>query len=101
MASFLSQRNQRSDGYGCDLEGRARLPLEVHARVRNEVGRDFALGCRMLSEECIEGGTPVDEAAYFACQFARAGMDFLSLSRGGKVEDAKQPKIGGAAYPYT
>ncbi len=28
-------------------------------------------------------------------------MDFLSLSRGGKFDDAKQPKIGWAAYPYT
>src|SRR6185436_9676082 len=33
--------------------------------------------------------------------FARAGMDFLSLSTGGKFEDAKQPKVGEAAYPYT
>jgi 2,4-dienoyl-CoA reductase-like NADH-dependent reductase (Old Yellow Enzyme family) len=59
------------------------------------------VGCRLLSEECIEGGTPVDDTVYFGCQFARAGMDFLSLSRGGKFEDAKQPKIGDAAYPYT
>ena len=28
-------------------------------------------------------------------------MDFLSLSRGGKFEDAKQPRVGAAAYPYT
>jgi dimethylglycine catabolism A len=28
-------------------------------------------------------------------------MDFLSLSRGGKFEDAKQPKVGRASYPYT
>jgi hypothetical protein len=28
-------------------------------------------------------------------------MDFLSLSRGGKFEDAKQPEIGWSAYPYT
>ena len=28
-------------------------------------------------------------------------MDFLSLSRGGKFEDAKQPKVGWSAYPYT
>jgi hypothetical protein len=28
-------------------------------------------------------------------------MDFLSLSTGGKFEDAKQPKVGEAAYPYT
>ena len=101
MASFLSRRNRRDDGYGGDLAGRARLPLEVYARVRSEVGGDFAVGCRLLSEECIEGGTPVDDTLYFGCQFARAGMDFLSLSRGGKFEDAKQPKIGDAAYPYT
>jgi dimethylglycine catabolism A len=28
-------------------------------------------------------------------------MDYLSLSRGGKFDDAKQPKVGDAAYPYT
>ena len=33
--------------------------------------------------------------------FARAGMDFISLSRGGKFDDALQPRIGEAAYPYT
>ena len=101
MASFLSRRNQRDDGYGGDLASRARLPLEVYARVRRDVGGDFAVGCRLLSEECIDGGSPVDDTLYFGCQFARAGMDFLSLSRGGKFEDAKQPKIGEAAYPYT
>ena len=101
MASFLSRHNSRGDGYGGDAAGRVRLPLEVFSRVRGEVGSDFAVGCRFLSDECIDGGTAVDDAAYFACQFARAGMDFLSLSRGGKFEDAKQPKIGDAAYPYT
>jgi 2,4-dienoyl-CoA reductase-like NADH-dependent reductase (Old Yellow Enzyme family) len=28
-------------------------------------------------------------------------MDYLSLSTGGKFEDAQQPKVGEAAYPYT
>ena len=28
-------------------------------------------------------------------------MDFISLSRGGKLDDARQPKVGTAAYPYT
>ena len=43
----------------------------------------------------------VDDAAFFGAEFARAGFDFLSLSRGGKFEDAKQPAVGAAAYPYT
>ena len=29
------------------------------------------------------------------------GMDYLSLSRGGKFEDAKPPQVGWAVYPYT
>ena len=101
MASFLSRTNKRTDGYGGTLAERARLPLEVYARVRAEVGADFPVGCRFLADECIAEGSTVSDAIYFGCEFARAGMDFLSLSRGGKFDDAKQPKIGEAAYPYT
>ena len=43
----------------------------------------------------------VDDAVYFGVAFASAGMDFISTSRGGKFDDAKQPAVGGAAYPYT
>ncbi len=101
MASFLSRTNRRQDGYGGSLQDRVRLPLEVFAHVRTEVGPDYPVGCRFLADECIEGGSDVDDSVYFGCEFARAGMDFLSLSRGGKFDDAKQPKIGAAAYPYT
>ena len=101
MASFLSRRNTREDGYGGDLKGRVRLPLEVFAAVRSAVGDQFTVGCRMLSDDCIEGGSDVDDAAWFAVEFARAGMDFISLSRGGKFEDAAAPKVGEAIYPYT
>jgi dimethylglycine catabolism A len=59
------------------------------------------VGCRYLADETIESGNDVEDAAYFGVRFAQAGMDFLSLSRGGKFEDAKQPKVGWAAYPYT
>ncbi len=101
MASFLSPLNTRGDGYGGAAAQRARLALEVYRRVRAEVGADFPVGCRFLAEECIEGGGTVTDAEYFARAFAQAGMDFLSLSRGGKFDDAQQPKVGAAAYPYT
>ncbi len=101
MASFLSALNQRTDGYGGSRENRLRLPLEVYGRVRQRVGPAFAVGCRYLSRDCLDGGTEVEDAMFFGVELARAGMDFLSLSRGGKFEDAKQPKIGRAVYPYT
>ena len=101
MASFLSATNQRDDGYGGSREGRVRLPLAVYRAVRAAVGDDYAVGCRFLTEECIEGGSDVDDGVWFGLQFAQAGMDFLSTSRGGKFDDAKQPGVGQAAYPYT
>jgi 2,4-dienoyl-CoA reductase-like NADH-dependent reductase (Old Yellow Enzyme family) len=101
MASFLSARNNRDDGYGGTRENRVRLPLEVYQQVRDVVGNDYTVGCRFLSDDCIEGGSDVDDAKFFGTEFARAGMDFLSVSRGGKFEDAAQPRIGWSAYPYT
>jgi 2,4-dienoyl-CoA reductase-like NADH-dependent reductase (Old Yellow Enzyme family) len=101
MASFLSAANSRTDGYGGTREHRVRLPLEVIAQVREVVGDSAVVGCRFLTDEIIPEGSRVTDAMYFAQRFAEAGLDFLSLSRGGKFEDAKQPKIGQAAYPYT
>jgi len=101
MASFLSALNTRADGWGGSREGRARLPLEVYRAAREAVGDRAALGCRLLGDEVVDGGHGVEDAAWFATRFAEAGMDFLSVSKGGKFEDAKQPKEGQAVYPYT
>ncbi len=101
MASFLSAANTRQDGYGGTPENRIKLPLEVYSAVRASVGHDYTVGCRFLSDEIVSGGGGLDDALYFGAEFAQAGMNFLSLSRGGKFEDAKQPKVGWAAYPYT
>ena len=101
MASFLSRLNDRQDGYGGAIENRLRLPLEVFANVREAVGDDYTVGCRYLSDDIVEGGNSVEDAVEIGAALAHAGMDFLSLSRGGRFEDAKQPSVGNAAYPYT
>lgn len=101
MAGFLSALNTRPDGYGGPRENRVRLPLEVFRAVRGAVADSFVVGVRYLGDEAIAGGNDVDDAVWFGKEFARAGFDYLSLSRGGKFEDAKQPKVGWAAYPYT
>lgn len=101
MASFLSRTNVRADGYGGTREARAQLPLEVFAAVRAAVGLDYTVGCRFLGDEVIAGGSRVEDAVDYGVRFARAGFDFLSLSTGGKFDDAKQPKVGEAVYPYT
>jgi hypothetical protein len=42
--------------------------------VSASVGADFAVGCRFLTDECIAGGSEVDDAVCFGREFARAGM---------------------------
>jgi 2,4-dienoyl-CoA reductase-like NADH-dependent reductase (Old Yellow Enzyme family) len=101
MAGFLSALNNRDDDYGGSRENRVRLPLEVFRAVRKKVGNDYVVGVRFLGDEVIAGGNRVEDAVYFGVEFARAGFDFLSLSKGGKFEDAQQPKVGQAVYPYT
>ncbi len=101
MSSLLSRLNTRTDGYGGRLENRLRLPLEVYRAVRGAVGNDFVVGCRYLADDIVEGGNRVEDAMEIGVAFAGAGMDFLSLSRGGRFEDAQQPAVGAAAYPYT
>lgn len=101
MAGFLSAQNDRPDGYGGSRANRVRLPLEVYREVRNRVGDDYVVGVRFLADEVVAGGSRVEDAIYYANEFAAAGFDFLSLSRGGKFEDAQEPKVGQAVYPYT
>ncbi len=101
MASFLSATNTRTDGYGSTLAGRLRLPREVLAAVRARVGNRMVVGLRYLADEIIAGGSSMEDAVEIGRALARDGADFLSLSRGGKFDDAAQPKVGEAAYPYT
>jgi 2,4-dienoyl-CoA reductase-like NADH-dependent reductase (Old Yellow Enzyme family) len=101
MASFLSATNTRDDGYGGPRENRVRLPIEVYRAARERVGDDYTIGVRFLGDEVIAGGNRIEDAIWFGVEFARAGLDFLSISKGGKFDDAKQPKVGQAVYPYT
>jgi 2,4-dienoyl-CoA reductase-like NADH-dependent reductase (Old Yellow Enzyme family) len=101
MASFLSRLNRRDDGYGGARSQRVRLPLEVLLTVRARVGTDYVVGIRYLGDDVVAGGSDLQDAAWFGVRFAESGADYLSVSKGGRFEDARQPKIGEAVYPYT
>lgn len=101
LSSFLSRHNSRPDEYGGkSLENRMRLMTEVIGRVRQEVGDEFPLGVRFDGEECIKGGYSLEESKLIALRMAQLGVDYISISAGGKFEDAiKKPNE--PLYPYT
>ncbi len=101
LSSFLSRLNPRRDEYdGRTLEGRLRMIGKVMENVRRKVGHDWPVGVRFLSEECIKDGYTADEAKRIALRMAQLGMDYISLSVGGKFEDAIYTE-GEPLYPYT
>lgn len=101
LSSFLSAHNKRRDEYGGrSLETRLRVPSEVMLQVRARVGKDYPIGVRFDAEECIKDGYGLNDAKYIALRLAQLGADYVSLSAGGKFEDAKL-EPGEAPYPYT
>jgi len=101
LSSFLSRYNKRRDEFGGrSLENRLRVPSMVLARVRERVGHDYPIGVRYDGEEAIKDGYSVGEACLIARRFAALGADYLSLSAGGKFEDAIH-REGEPLYPYT
>jgi len=100
LSSFLSLRNRRQDEYGRSLENRMRLMTEVIQAARTEAGHDFPLGVRFDGEECIKDGYTLRDAREMALRMAKLGVDWISVSAGGKFEDAVH-KPGEPLYPYT
>ncbi len=101
LSSFLSARNPRRDAYdGRTLEGRLSLFGRVYQAVRARVGDSFGVGVRFLAEECIKDGYTVEDAKRIALRMAMLGVDYISLSVGGKFEDAVH-RDGQPLYPYT
>jgi len=89
LSSSLSALNGRRDDYtGRTLEGRLRMVGRVVDNVRKKVGNDFPVGIRMLADEYLRDGYTVKEAKLIALRMAQLGLDYISLSVGGKFEDA-------------
>ena len=85
---FLSPySNKRSDAYGGDLSGRSRILLEIVSGVKESVGRDFPVSCRLSADEFVEGGLTLRETRTIANWLANIGLDAISVS-GGVYESA-------------
>jgi len=69
--------------HGGSLANRSRLLLEIVAAVREEIGRDLALGVRLCGDELIDGGTTIDDAVEVARMVEAQGLtDYVNTSIG-------------------
>lgn len=82
ISSFLSPlTNQRTDEYGGSVQNRARLLIEILRAVREAVGRDFAVWCKIDSQEFLqEEGVSLEDAKTTAVLAQEAGADAITVS---------------------
>ena len=78
---FLSPfSNKREDEYGGDADRRMRMALEVLRAVRNKVGAEFPVLCRLSADEYVNGGLKIDASKEIAKTLERNGADALHVS---------------------
>lgn len=82
LSAFLSTAwNQRTDMYGGSEKNRWRFPLEVLEAARGATGGKIPLEMRIVGNEHIPGGTPMDERIRFLKE-AQRYIDMIVVSAG-------------------
>ena len=100
LSEFLSPLvNQRSDEYGGSLENRMRFPLEVFRALR--AAWDKPLGAKISGTDFAAGGWTPEEAVAYARELKKLGCDYVTVSGGGVVLDAKVPLAPGYQVPFA
>lgn len=102
LAEFLSPlSNRRADDYGGSLENRMRFPLEVFGALRETWPANKPLGAKITGSDFAEGGWAPDDAVAYARELKRLGCDYVVVSGGGTVLDAKIPVGPGYQVPFA
>jgi 2,4-dienoyl-CoA reductase-like NADH-dependent reductase (Old Yellow Enzyme family) len=99
LHQFLSPlANQRRDEYG---KNRMKFPLEVAAAVREAWPKERALGARINATDWVDGGWQPEDAVAYARELKRIGLDFVCVSSGATVPQAKIPVSPGYQVPFA
>lgn len=102
LHEFLSPlSNVREDGYGGDLHGRMRYPLEVFEAIRDVWPTDRALGVRISATDHLPDGWDLEGSVTLASALQDRGCDYISVSSGGLSLDQQIPLGEAHQVPYA
>jgi N-methyl-L-proline demethylase len=97
--------NLRGDAYGGALDNRLAFAFQVLAAVREAVGPDFIVGCRLVADEDWDKGLTREEGLEICRRLVASGrIDFLNVIRGHIEHDAGLARVipvtGMASAPH-
>jgi 2,4-dienoyl-CoA reductase-like NADH-dependent reductase (Old Yellow Enzyme family) len=95
MDAFWSPAtNQRDDIYNGSIDNRLRFTLQVLEAVRQAVGPDFLVGCRLTADEDWDKGLSKADGLEICHRLKASGLvDFLNIIRGHIEHDAPLAKV--------
>ena len=88
---IAAHTNRRTDCWGGSFENRIRLPVEIVARTRQAVGRDFILIYRLSMLDLVPEGSDWNEVVQLAQAVERAGATIINTGIG--WHEARVPTI--------
>ncbi|WP_427307187.1 NADH:flavin oxidoreductase [Cupriavidus sp. H39] len=87
LNQFLSPlSNRRRDAFGGSVADRTRFPAAVLRQVKDAVGADLAVCCKLSVSDAVPGGNEPADSAVTAAILEAEGADLLTLSGGRNVE---------------
>ena len=89
--------NQRKDAYGSN---RLKFPLEVARAMREVWPKERALGARISGNDWMPGGLGPEDAVTYARELERLGFDYVCVSSGAMVPQARIPVTPGYQVPF-
>ncbi|MGH6629544.1 MAG: FAD-dependent oxidoreductase, partial [Burkholderiales bacterium] len=88
---IATHTNHRKDEWGGSYANRIRLPVEIVARVREAVGKDFIIIYRLSMLDLIPDGSTWDEVVQLAKAVEKAGATIINTGIG--WHEARVPTI--------
>ena len=88
------------DDYGGNVDARMKLLREIYERLRKALGKDYPIGIRINGDDFIVGGNTLTSTRVIAVKLAALGLDYISISAGGKLEDSPGTDPYGLPYAY-
>jgi len=83
ISEFLSPRiNLRTDIYGGDIRGRARLAVEMVQEAKKQGGKDYPVILRLAASERTEGGISLEDILETCRLVEEAGVDAIDVVSG-------------------
>ncbi|MGP3667960.1 MAG: NADH:flavin oxidoreductase [Candidatus Bathyarchaeota archaeon] len=83
ISEFLSPvTNKRKDEYGGSLENRMKFLLEIVKLIKEKVGKDFPVVCRVTLDEFMPEGNTIEEAKVIVKALEKIGVDAIDTHEG-------------------